>query len=277
MVEVTGINTHFVQDQTAVGLGSSDILVRRVWVLSPTHLMANVRVSPSAQLGATRMTVVTGFEVVSQPAAFQVQAGNPNALVANPAILNPVTSLLSIYAGGPALLGVSNLPSAPGTLTLTLNNEPATGVSAVQGGILFTVPSDLSTGPAVLRLQVASGAVAPIVVQIDPPPPVILAVFSAPDVAADASNPAVPGQVLVVEVAGLADAGILQTPGRLRVTVGGVDHVPAGVSRSQANPDILLLQFTLSSTVAAGTSVPLTVRIDDRLSAPFPLVVVPAE
>ena len=40
MVDVMASHTNFVQGQVTVGFGTSDIAVRRVWVLSPTHLVA---------------------------------------------------------------------------------------------------------------------------------------------------------------------------------------------------------------------------------------------
>jgi hypothetical protein len=276
MVEVTGVNTQFVSGQTTVGFGSSDIVVRRVWVLNPTHLVANVHVAPSAPMVATRLTVTTGFETISEPAAFQIQAGNPGSLVVNPGPLNPATGQPSIYAGGQALLSVSNLPEAAGGVSLTLNDQPATVLSVAEGRVTFAVPGELSIGPAVLRLHAGAESAAPILVQIDPPPPIILAVYSAPNIAADKARPVAPGQLLTVKVAGLAAPGI-ESPERLRVSVAGVDHVPARVYQSETDPNVHLLEFSLTSDVPAGALVSLTVSIDYRVAQPFPILILGAQ
>jgi uncharacterized protein (TIGR03437 family) len=246
-------------------------------VLNPTHLVANVHVAPSAPMVATRLTVTTGFETISEPAAFQIQAGNPGSLVVNPGPLNPVTGQPSIYAGGQALLSVSNLPEAAGGVSLTLNDQPATVLSVAEGRITFGVPGELSIGPAVLRLRAGAESAAPILVQIDPPPPIILAVYSAPNIAADKAHPVAPGQLLTVKVAGLAAPGIVEAPERLRVSVAGVDHVPARVYQSEADPNVHLLEFSLTSNVPAGALVPLTVSIDYRVSQPFPILILGAQ
>ena len=58
------MNTRFADGQTIVGFGSSDILVRRVWVLSPTRLLANVSVAPTAPpFTNTQVSILTGFQM----------------------------------------------------------------------------------------------------------------------------------------------------------------------------------------------------------------------
>jgi len=272
MIEINGANTHFAQGETVVGFGTSDIAVRRVWVLSPTRLLANVHLAPATPLLAATMTVVTGFETVAQPAVLQVEAAAPEAMAVNPRALNIVTGLPSVYAGGQAAVAVSNLPeNAP--VAVTVNDLPASVLEASQDRVVFTLPAELPVGPAVLRITADGQPLLPVVVPIDPAPPAVLQVLAAPDVAADESHPAEPGQLLAVKVAGLADPSITGAPERLRVTVGGVDHVPAKVYGSDPDHDVYMLEFNLSSVVPAGTSVPLTVRIGDRLSAPFPVAV----
>ena len=43
------------------------VTVRRVWVLSPNHLWADVVVAPNATPGAYTATVLTGFQLAPQP------------------------------------------------------------------------------------------------------------------------------------------------------------------------------------------------------------------
>src|SRR5580700_8459485 len=60
MIDVTGVNTNFAQGQTIVGFGSSDVYVRRVWVLSPTHLQADVYVPATAAQTFTEVSIFSG-------------------------------------------------------------------------------------------------------------------------------------------------------------------------------------------------------------------------
>ena len=52
-IDIEGANTDFIRRHTAVGYGSSDVLVRGVWVLSPTHALANVQIAPNARKAAS--------------------------------------------------------------------------------------------------------------------------------------------------------------------------------------------------------------------------------
>jgi len=63
LIDITGVNMSFANGLTSVGFGSSDVLVRRVWVLSPTHALVNVQVAPNAQLGPSSASVMSGFQV----------------------------------------------------------------------------------------------------------------------------------------------------------------------------------------------------------------------
>ena len=126
MIEINGINTHFAEGQTVVGFGTSDIAVRRVWVITPTRLMANVRIAPAASPLPVNLTVMTGLEVVGQPGALLVQPENPLAIVANPELVNPVTGLPSVYAGGTAEVTLSNLPENA-AVSIIHASQPHTG------------------------------------------------------------------------------------------------------------------------------------------------------
>ena len=72
-VEINGINTNFVDGQVTVGFGSNDVTVRRLWVLSPTRLIANVSVAPGAAIGASEISVISGLQVIPNAGIFQTQ------------------------------------------------------------------------------------------------------------------------------------------------------------------------------------------------------------
>ena len=267
MVEITGIDTHFTEGQTLAGFGSSDVVVRRVWVLGPTRLLANVHISRSAPLVSAPLTVATGFEIAKLPLALRVGYPRPQVPVPDPHVVNPVTGLTSIYSGGQAVLSVANLLSGiASSLSITIDGQPATILGVDGAEVTFAVPGGLAVGPAVLRFVAGSVAAAPIVVAIDPPPPVILAVTGLSDTPVSATRPAVQGELIRIAVAGLAEPAAADDPARVRVSVGGIDHTATRVIASQADANLSDVQFTLSMSVQPGDLVPLAVRVGERMS-----------
>jgi hypothetical protein len=69
-VDVQGVNTNFIAGQSVVGFGTSDVLVKQINVLSPTHLTALV--SPGVSISTAGISVTTGLGIVSQALGHQV-------------------------------------------------------------------------------------------------------------------------------------------------------------------------------------------------------------
>lgn len=267
MVEISAINGNFQDGQTRIGFGSSDILVRRLWVAGPNRLLANVAVAGNATPGAILLTVSTGLQVISQPNGFQMQTANPRQVIVYPQALNPVTGSSSITAGSTALLFAGNLPAGttPASLSLTLNDQPVQILSLNNGQITFQVPAGLAPGPAVIRLRVGAETALPVVLAIDPPPPVIIAVQSSTGLPVDATRPARVGDQIALLVAGLV--------GDAPVTIGvnGVEHTAQQVSPA-AQAGVSQVVFFLAPGVSPGTH-PMTVSQDGRVSGPVSLPV----
>jgi hypothetical protein len=174
MVEVAGVNTRFVDGQTTLGLGSSDVLVRRVWVVSPTRLLANVVVSANAAAGtASLVNVISGFQSFVQPFGFQTQPANPRQPNIALPLANAVPNQSGFYPGATVTMYGSNLAVSPTSTTITLNDQPVQVLFASAGQVNFTVPSGLSLGPAILRLNNGADNAFPVVLQIDAAPPVL--------------------------------------------------------------------------------------------------------
>jgi len=146
MIDVTGVNTQFADGLTTVGLGTSDVSVRRVWVLGPNRLWANVVVAPNAVPGAYHATVVTGFQVNDQPFGFQVTPANPGR--------PNITQTAPLPGGGISLTGtnLSASGSAAG-VTVTLNDQPVVILSASANQVILQVPAGTPPGPMQLKLN----------------------------------------------------------------------------------------------------------------------------
>jgi uncharacterized protein (TIGR03437 family) len=271
MIEVQGVNTSFTDGQTSLGFGSSDVWVKRLAVISPTLLRAEVAVSAAAPAGHTLVSLTTGFQVISQPAAFQILPASAQAMVASSNLVNAVTQEPWVYPGAEATLSVSNLPSGF-TPVLTLDGVPATVVALGPNQITFQVPAGVTLGMDVLRLQIGNSVLNPIAVWIDPPPPAVVAVTDY-GTTLDADHPAFAGDVLTIQVSGLTDADATVDASRLHVKVGGIDQQLGGPAEpAPGAPGQHQILILLSNQVPAGPQ-PLTVSIDYRTSAPFTVTV----
>ena len=99
MVDITTQNTAFADGQVTVGFGSDDITVQRVWVLEPEPRCRRIfRSAANAVPGSSEVSVISGFEVLSQPNAFQVLPPNPSLPVMG-AVGNANTAQQTIYPG----------------------------------------------------------------------------------------------------------------------------------------------------------------------------------
>jgi uncharacterized protein (TIGR03437 family) len=269
MVDITAQNASFVDGQVTVGFGTQDITVNRVWVLSPTHLQANVVVAPNAALGASEFSVVSGFQVVTQPFAFQTLPASPSLPSIGLPIVNAVPTQQTLYPGAIASIYGSNLALSATAAQVTLNNVPVQILYGSAAQINFVIPPALPTGPATLNLNNGSAAAFPVILQIGNPPPAISGVTSVSGVPFDASHSAVVGDILNVMIAGL-DPSVPGNPSRMVVTVSGVSMPVLGIApapNGQSQVQIILTQSF------AGAQVPLAVSVDGSSSAPFTVTV----
>jgi len=168
MVDITAANTNFLTGPVSVGFGTTDILVNNVWVLSPTHLIANVTVAAGAAIGNSEASVISAFQVMSQPFGFQIQPANP-ALpsIAWPAI-NAVTGG-ALNPGSFASIFPANGTQFPAGMQVTLNGAPAAIQYSSPTQVNFAIPAGFPLGPAILS-AVSGGNVVNIVVEVDSPP-----------------------------------------------------------------------------------------------------------
>jgi len=269
MVDITAQNANFVDGQVTVGFGTEDVTVNQLWVLSPTHLQANVVVAPNAALGASEFSVISGFQVVAQPFAFQVQPANPGLPSIGLPIVNAVPTQQTLYPGAFAAIYGSNLAILPTAAQVTLNNVPLQIQFASASQINLVIPTGFPTGPATLNLNNGLANAFPVVVQIGNPPPAIAGVTNVSGVALDASHSAGVGDILNVQVAGL-DPTVPGNLSRLQVTVSGTAMQVLGIvpaSNGQFQIQLLLGQSF------SGTQVPLVVSVDGSSSAPFTITV----
>jgi uncharacterized protein (TIGR03437 family) len=253
MVDITASNTNFVQGQVTVGFGTSDIAVRRVWVLSPTHLVADVVVANDAAIGAWPVDVISGFQVAEQPAAFQVQT--PDMTLPTPAlpVFNAVSYATVLHDADYGSIFGSNL-AIGSTAQVLLNGQAAPVLYASPTQINFQIPAGFPVGPATLLVNNGSVNAYPVYLEIDSAP----AVISVPASAASVLQVVNPGDVVSVQVTNV-DPGIVNAPNRVAVTLSGVPMAVQGVTALGGG--VFQIQFAVTQSFG-GWQVPLVVLVD---------------
>jgi predicted Zn-dependent protease len=267
LIQISGSNTNFSSGQTTVGFGTSDIVVKQVFVISPTLLMVNVSVNPAAPPTSTTLTVTTGLQTATQTLSMQIVTPNPNQISMHAPITNAQTGLAGVPAGGTAVINQTGLPQNLTGWILTIGGQQAT-LAYSNGQLLATVPSGLTNGPTIVQLISPTGAIVPpLVMKIDAPPPAIGSVSTASGAPVTASTQLHPGDVLTVNMIGLSDNVTPLTKSNLFASLGaitGPGAIPVPVL--QFNNSAVQIQIPFSGPV--GTAIPLYVGLGTRVSAP---------
>ncbi|HEY4362278.1 MAG TPA: matrixin family metalloprotease [Bryobacteraceae bacterium] len=277
-IDIIGLNTSFVQDQVAVGFGSSDIVVRRVWVLNPGRILLNVTVLPNAQPGPVDVTVASGLQLFTKNNLLQVQVANPKQETLHVPVVNQLTGLAGVPSAGFALISTTGLPSNLNGWSLTIDGQPA-GFSMVSGGQIYAqVPAGLPLGAAEVQLTSPAGEVIPkVVMQIDGPPPVVLGTVNAGGAAASAVQAVHVGDTITLVVSGLIDPSTAANAA-VTVQVGGASGVSLTPTLVQptSQAGVYQIQVTLTG-VPFGPNQPVQVEVGTRVSASsFTLSILPS-
>jgi hypothetical protein len=267
IVEIEGVGTSFTDGLTAVGFGTSDIQVRKLWVPSSNRLLANVWVAPEAAIGPVSVNITSGFQVVTAPLALTIRSAIASAPALSSSIVNAVSGQSGIFPGALITVPGQNLANA----TFVIGDQAAEVTQATASGVGLRVPANLTPGFALLRAT-ANNEQAVIGLTIEARPPVIASVTGSSNVAVDGSQPVRAGDLVRITVTGLADAGQAVAMSRLRVLIGGIEHPVIEVLPVGDSPASHRLNVILSSQVQSGSQ-PLTVAIDGRTSAPVNVVV----
>ena len=273
MVTVTTNNMQFVDGMTSLGFGSGDIAVRHLWVLDSTHAVANVTVSPSAIEQETIASVISGFEVYQQGLGFQVLPANASLPLIDLPVVNAFYPLQnSLYPGAIASLYGQNLQAANGSPAMTIGGpgNVAQILYSSPTQINFVVPAGTNLGPNVLTFSNGAVNAYSLVLQIDPPPPVILSVLDASGAQLGGSASASTGDMITLEVSGLGTTA--PALNRIGIEENGVSIPVFTIQQAQDGSGNMIVQFALAASIT-GQQVPVTVTLDGDLSMPFYITV----
>ncbi|MDQ6706169.1 MAG: IPT/TIG domain-containing protein [Acidobacteriota bacterium] len=169
VIDIAGVNTRFAAGQVIVGFGSDDVFVRRVFVLSPTHLLVDVSIASNAAQVSTEASVISGFQVTSLPLGFQISAPNAGLPSAIPVLVNAATGQGPASPGAVVSVAGQNLLAGNGLIpSVTLNDQPVTVLFVSASQINFQIPAGFPIGPALLKVNNGANTSLPVAVNIDP-------------------------------------------------------------------------------------------------------------
>ena len=270
MVAVKSNNMQFVDGITTLGFGSGDITVRHLWVLNPNAAVANITVAQTAVQQETVASVISGFQVYQQGQGFQVTAGSASLPLIDLPVQNAFYPLQnSLYPGAIAAVTGQNLQASSGSPTMTIGGQPAEILYTSPTEVTFVVPLGINTGPAIMQY---SAATYPLVLQIDPPPPVIVNAVDASGALLGGSQGASPGDTVTMEVSGLGQT--VPSSSSVSIAENGVSIPFSSIQQAQDGTGNMLIQFTLDASITGQVS--LTVTLNGDLSMPFYISVAPA-
>lgn len=270
VVEVLGTNGNFQSAYTSLAFGASGIQVRRVWVTGPNRMLAAVQVSPNAATGLFNVSLLNGLRIHTLPAGVQITSIPPRLSMVRGQIVDSSTGRAEIPAGSVAQARLTGaLAETPG-VQVTVADRAAVLISN-QGGLLtFRVPAGLAPGAALVRIAAGSDVALPSMLIVDQPPPVVnFASISGQRV--DAQRPARPGELVTLNVSGLAEAGASVATDRVKVAMGFAQYEAVSVTPANGS-GTHNVQFVLDAGLATGNYL-IAAVIDGRMSAPvaFPV------
>jgi len=272
MIDIRTTNLNLVDGLTTVGFGTSDIAVRRVFVLAPDHLRVNVAIAAGATLSNPDITVISGFQLASAPAAFHIQPAIAGLPVPYPVPTNALPGLNGVYAGGIVSVYGTNLSTAGHTTTVSFDGKPATVLYASPTQLNLRMPAELPAGFAVMSLNNGTLDGFPLEVSIDRQPASIGAIQQNDGSYLDATHPARPGDVLIVSLNNFAPSKNQIDLERLKILVGGTAQKV--VQANSPVEGVWQLTFVLNTDQSIADAQTLIVYLDGRSSYPANLSVI---
>jgi uncharacterized protein (TIGR03437 family) len=272
MVDITGSGFNFSQGQTAVGFGSSDIVVRQVFVLGPNHLQADISVTGGAVISSPDVSVFNGFQMATAIAGFHIATATNGLPAPVPILTNALPGLNGAYAGATVSLYGTNLTAGNAIPIVRFGGQAATILYSSPGQINLQIPAGLTPGATLMSLYNGAQNAYPLDVNIDTQPASIVGIGNSSAAVIGASLPAEQGDLLVLSLTGFAPDGTLIAPGEVQVGVAGLLHKVLTVKQSA--PGVFEVSFLLNQNEPAGNAQSLIVYLDGRSSYPVTVPVI---
>jgi uncharacterized protein (TIGR03437 family) len=264
MVDITGTGFNFVQGPNAVGFGTSDVLVRRIYVLSANHLQVDVSVAQGAAISTSDLSVFSGFQMATAGGAFQITAAVPGLPTPLPVMTNALSGLNGAYPGGIVSIYGLNLAGAS-TPVVSIQGQPVGVLYASATQLNLQLPTTLTPGLATLIVNTGALTSFPVDVTIDPLPAGFNAIQYGNGNYVDATHPIHQGDAIIVTLNNFAPAGTPIDPSRVQALVGTVLHPVYQVTPIGS---VYQVSFVMNPNDPVGTAEELVIYLDGHSSYP---------
>jgi hypothetical protein len=280
VIDLTGTNVDFAVSGFRLGFGTSDIIVRHIWLISAQHAKVAISVASAAQQGSTTLTLSAGLQFVESSLSFQITAPLTAPWVRVSGVISSTipSGLSDRYL---LVLPIENVATTASvsdfsvSIVTTAGETPVPILACFGGPILISLPANLTPGPLTLSVSYNSVALAPVVLDVSAAAPSILqASNSSTGSAYSGSAPAYPGDIVSITVENLtADIAPVDLSS-LSVSVDGVAQTVYAAEAQTSGTNLYTVQFKLDSqTQVTTSSLPATISVGSRISAAFALPV----
>lgn len=265
VVEITGSGADFRRWTPSLGVGASDVAVRRVWAVGEGRALAWLAARSDAVQTVTHMTAVVGLASLRLQSSLTVLPANGKPFVRMSELMGQY-----LYPGAAAILPVAGLPAgvAVGNVTASIGGLPAAVLNTADGRVTVQVPGQLTPGVYTLSLALAGVEALPAAIVVRPAPPMILFARKLDGTPVSALVPARGEEVVILGVGPL----VQQEPmlAGIRVFSGKVEHQVVSVKENPELPGTHLIEVRLAKAEAAEGTLPLNVAQGEAQSlTPF--------
>ncbi len=265
MLQIDGIQANFLPGRTTVGFGTSDIVVRQMWVVAPDKLLLNISVNPKATLGVVPVTISTGIQLIHAGVQLQLRPAEPTQSSVLLPVLNEATGLPAAPSGG--TIAVRTNASTTDIRGWLVNlGGVRSPISRTDDARLLVPVAPLGAGLHVLQLVTTSGPqVPPVLFQVDQPPPAITS----------ALQRARPGDRVSLTVANLlavTPEGILPGKDDLEIRVAGL-AARAELLEALTVPNSYRVEFVVPADAPVGEAQSAVIAVGTRISAPAAIAI----
>lgn len=272
VLDINAPAAHFQTGRVNVGFGSSDIQVRAISVLSPTHMLVSVAASPLVASGNFTVTVQSGLSHMQARGTLTVQAVSANfgrSALQPDAKWNTESGSPYVLPGSNAVVNVAGLTTANARLNAFLNDQPIAVLSAGNGRVTLQIPATATPGIAVLRMQLDGETVNSVLVTLSGAAPTVQRIEGSDQYVIDSNRSANSGDNITVTFTepSLSPEGTIRA-NEVSVTVGDAPIYTLRIAKLSAN--VFQTVISLPRGFSDGTY-PLNVTVNGRSSAPINL------
>lgn len=266
VIPVTGTGVDFREWTPAIGTGTSDVAVRKVWATGEGTALAWLAARQGAAPAATPFTATVGLLTAKLPSALTVLPANGAPFLRMSAMEGQY-----LYPGAAAVLPVASMPAgaSAGNVAAVIGGAPATVLQVSEGSVTVQVPPQLAPGVHLLSMTLAGVEALPAAMEVGPVPPLVLYARHPDGAPVTAASPVRADGTLVLAVGGLGGTGTVAVD-RLRVVSGSVEHTVVSVTENSQIPGTHLVEVRLAKAEATDGTLGLTVVANGvRSLAPF--------